>query len=414
MKNIKKGKEEIIYLLSKVLEKYKSETGIQIIQNTNRKNYESLAILLSDISKELPNKSEEWGNEKYSQDLSPNTKDYPYRKYDITGGQIKDALNGIVSNPRPFLVDACYVYLFGMGRKRFAENPVDDKLIEQSNSNEKNTIGGVEEDSLELKNQLSKSKNRNKKKSILIILGIILLISISFYTVYLYSQSTKLSAEWSILKKDMNILPYQPTKNEIDSLSGVWICYTGSPQARVSDPNRFHKIVPNILSVEYKNGYFLFNRYGASFDHIGYMQFESPGIVSIHSRVKNNADVTESPRHSLMNIFDDSQYLTAISSSWNFDVGNKNKIIGIREVYQKLGSGGSLKEVINEVENASCQCKIIRWQKENGELKSYYLKNEILDSLKLPEMQSLIDEKSILLMKPQQGIILSKDTLLQN
>jgi len=414
MKNIKKGKEEIIYLLSKVLEKYKSETGIQIIQNTNRKNYESLAILLSEISKELPNKSEEWGNEKYAQDLSPKTKDYPYRKYDITGGQIKDALNGIVSNPRPFLVDACYVYLFGMGRKRFAENPVDDKLIAQTNFNEKNTTGVSEENSLDLKNQLSKSKKRNKKKTILIILGMILLISISFYTFYLYSESTKLSAEWSILKKDMNILPYQPTKNEIDSLSGVWICYTGSPQARVSDPNRYHKIVPNILSVEYKNGYFLFNRYGASFDHVGYMQFESPGIVSIHSRVKNNADVTESPRHSLMNIFDDSQYLTAISSSWNFDVGNKNKIIGIREVYQKLGSGGSLKEVINEVENASCQCKIIRWQKENGELKSYYLKNEILDSLKLPEMQSLIDENSILLMKPQQGIILSNDTLLQN
>ena len=39
MLNIKTGKEEIIYLLTKAIEKFKAETGQAIIQNTNRKNY---------------------------------------------------------------------------------------------------------------------------------------------------------------------------------------------------------------------------------------------------------------------------------------------------------------------------------------------------------------------------------------
>lgn len=51
---IKKGREEIIYLLYKCIEKYQGETGKEIIQNTNRKNYEGLAMTLSGISKELP------------------------------------------------------------------------------------------------------------------------------------------------------------------------------------------------------------------------------------------------------------------------------------------------------------------------------------------------------------------------
>ncbi len=37
MQNIKTGKEEIIYLLSKAIDKYKLETGQEIVQNTNRK-----------------------------------------------------------------------------------------------------------------------------------------------------------------------------------------------------------------------------------------------------------------------------------------------------------------------------------------------------------------------------------------
>jgi len=102
MLNIKTGKEEIIYLLTKAIEKFKAETGQAIIQNTNRKNYESLAILLSDISNQLPTRFEEFGAESYSIVLNQQSQEYPHRKYDITGGQIKDALIGIVANPRPF------------------------------------------------------------------------------------------------------------------------------------------------------------------------------------------------------------------------------------------------------------------------------------------------------------------------
>jgi hypothetical protein len=34
---LKKGKEEIIYLLNKCIEKFQLETGKDIVQNTNRK-----------------------------------------------------------------------------------------------------------------------------------------------------------------------------------------------------------------------------------------------------------------------------------------------------------------------------------------------------------------------------------------
>jgi len=44
---LKKGKEEIIYLLNKSIEKFQLETGKFIVQNTNRKNYEGLAIVLT-------------------------------------------------------------------------------------------------------------------------------------------------------------------------------------------------------------------------------------------------------------------------------------------------------------------------------------------------------------------------------
>ena len=45
---LKKGKEEIIYLLNKAIEKFERDTGKEIVQNTNRKNYESLSKTLSD------------------------------------------------------------------------------------------------------------------------------------------------------------------------------------------------------------------------------------------------------------------------------------------------------------------------------------------------------------------------------
>jgi hypothetical protein len=411
MKKLKTGKEEIIYLLTRAIEKYKLDTGQEIIQNTNRKNYETLAITLSDISNQLPLKAEEWKTDTYPTDVSGKEKKYPYRKYDITGGQIKDALIGIVSNPRPFLIDACYVYLYNIGRSGFEKNPLDDNLLEKSAEEIQNNTQQAENENKQLHQQLALLQEEGKKKQRKLKIGFtiaalasVLVIGLAFFALRNYTQ-------WQAIKKDMNLLPYQPTQDEIDSLEGVWLCYTGSPQARISDPARYHKVVPNLVEIQYKNGYFTFNRYGASFDHIGYMQFESPGVVSVYSRIKNNSLVTESPRHSLLNLNTSKTYLAAISASWNFDIGERNKIIGIREIFIKLGKAGSIEEVINEVENASCQCKIIRWHKTDKQVQTFYLKNELLDSLHLNEIKPLINENSILLGVPQDGLIIFKDTM---
>lgn len=410
MKKLKTGKEEIIYLLTRAIEKYKLETGQEIIQNTNRKNYEKLAIQLSDISNELPFKSDTWGTDKYAADESGKEKKYPYRKYDITGGQIKDALIGIVSNPRPFLVDAAYIYLYGIGRAAFEQQPLDDNLLQKTE--EELQIDALEKtgQNLHLQQQIQllqadSQKHQKRAKfglSLAIIIGV---IAIVLGIIYLQKAN-----KWETVKADMNILPYQPTPSEIDSLEGIWLCYIGSPQARISDPKRYHKVVSNLIEIKYKDGYFVFTRYGASFNHIGYMQFESPGIVSVYSRINNNASSIESPRHSLLNLHTNKNYLAAISASWSFDVGEKNKIIGIREIFIKQGKEGNLEEVINKLENAECQCKIVRWHTKNNQVQTFYLKNELLDSLKLDEIKSLIDEKSILLGVPQDGLLITADT----
>lgn len=411
MQNLKSGKEEIIYLLTKAIDRFKVETGKEIVQNTNRKNYESLAILLSDISNQLPFKHEAWGTEAYSAEINPKGQEYPHRKFDITGGQIKDALSGIVSNPRPFLVDACYVYLFGMGRNAFKLQPTDDKLIAIIANDKKEETIPAENFSADLHSQMSLLQRQHVKRgrAIKIILGFaaaLILALVGMLLTYVNDKSA-----WQTIRNDMNLLSYQPTQSEIDSLEGIWLCYTGSPQARISDPSRYHKVVTNLVDIKYKDGYFTFNRYGASFNHVGYMQFESPGIVSVYSRIKNNTNTTESPRHSLLSLNQDGKYVAAISASWNFDVGDKNKIIGIREIYIKMGKGGTINEVINEIENASCQCKIIRWQQDNKKVQTFYLKNQLLDSLSSTDLKPLIDENSILPSIPQKGMVISKDSI---
>ncbi|MFY7965110.1 MAG: hypothetical protein ACOVO1_09455 [Chitinophagaceae bacterium] len=408
MKVLKSGKEEIVYLLSKVIEKYKSETGQEIVQNTNRKNYEVLAILLSDISNKLPQTWEELGTEQYADDENKSAQTYPYRKYDITGGQIKDALNGIVAHPRSFLVDACYIYLYGIGRKKYEQNPTDENLLYNHQNNSSNQEFSATVQNTNTEADVATIEKLYKKRMSVARIAIFTLFIIVIALCY---TNFATSNHWKTVKNDLNLLPYQPTKAEIDSLEGVWLCYTGSPQARISDPARYHKVVPNLINIEYKNGYFIYNRYGASFNHIGYMQFESPGIVSVYSRIKNNSNLTESPRHSLLNLYTSSKYLAAISASWNFDVGERNKIIGIREIYIKLGKGGTVTEVINEVENASCNCKLIKWQQPNSKIRKIYLKNELLDSVHNDYLKQLIDEKSILENIPQDNLIIFKDSI---
>jgi hypothetical protein len=408
---LKKGKEEIIYLLNKSIEKFQSETGKSIVQNTNRKNYEELAITLSEISNQLPETAAELGHIHYEPDPQKGKADFPFRKYDITGGQIKDALMGLVANPRPFLVDTCYIYLYKMGRQAFELNPNDPSLIatEEPNSSSKDSYSIITENQqlklrlAALKKETSQSIFQRLKfyRLIFIPLCVIFLAG----AIYFWNLNNATNAKWNSIQEDFNLLPYKVTQSEIDSLEGIWICYTSSPQARLSDPNRFHKVVANLVDIKYKDGYFTYKRFGASFDHIGYIQFESPKILSIHSRILNTDHKNEYPRHSLMSLNKEQTFLSSISASWNFDAGENNRIIGIREVYQKLGKGGRLEEVMNTPANASCQCKIIKWHQPNLPLQSFNLKNMVLDSLKNPTLIKLIDEKSILLKDPEPGVI---------
>ncbi|MEO6732581.1 MAG: hypothetical protein ABIN01_15280 [Ferruginibacter sp.] len=415
---LKAGKEEIIYLLQKVFEKYESETGDLIIRNTNRKNYEAVSKKLSEISNELPNTAEALNHDTYSPDYNPNKLDYPSRKYDITASQVKDASLGLVNNPRPFLIDACYIYLFGIGRKGFEKNPVDEALIRNTDITPEKELDYFKQEHELLKTQNAALKEEKaehqksaasvfKRKKKILLTALFIAIAAMLFSVYKW---VAIKNDWQRVKKDLNILPYQPTQLEIDSLEGIWLCYTGSPQARVSDPNRYHMVVPNVLEVKYKNGYFTFTRYGANFDHSGYMQYQAPWLISIHSYVKNNADSVESPRHSLMRLDKESALVPVISASWSFDVGDRNNIIGIREVYIKQGKGGTLEEVINTIENASCKCKIIKWHQHNN-VKVFYIRNELLDTLPDEGLKSLINEKSILLRVPQEGLIITHDSI---
>lgn len=413
---LKTGKEEIIYLLARVFEKYESDTGDLVIRNTNRKNYEGVSKKLSEISNSLPNTADTLQHDMYPPDHNPNKLDYPLRKYDITASQVKDASLGLVNNPRAFLTEACYIYVFGVGRKGFEENPLDDILLKNAGeaSDSLKDSDRIEALTLQVaslgneKEVLQKKADRKfKKVKTNLLIGFAIAVAALLFSVYQWMSSKN---EWQLQKKDMNILPYKPTQAEIDSLEGVWICYTGSPQARSSDPNRYHLVVLNVIDVKYKNGYFTFNRYGANFNHAGYMQFEMPWLVSIHSYVKTVTDSIESPRHSLMRLNKEKELIPVISASWSFDVGDRNNIIGIREVFIKQGKGGKIEEVINTIENASCGCKIVKWH-QNSQEKTFYLKNQLLDSLPDEKLKTLINETSILLRVPQKGLVITGDSI---
>jgi hypothetical protein len=389
---LKTGKEEIVYLLTAVFKKYEQATGQEVIRNTNRKNYEDIARTLSKISNELPNTAESLGHDHYPPDRNRAHVEYPYLKYDITGGQIKDAYTGVVSNPRPFIIDACYIYVYGVGRKEFEKDPKDPELIYAGDDQRRHQL------------PVKAFKKDSRLWVGLTWLLLLLLILTSFMWFYTAKGLNKVT----MLQKDLKISPYKPNQTEIAALEGVWLVYIGSPQARSSDNNRYHMVVSNIVDVRYKDGYFLFNRYGASFDHLGYMQFENAHVVSIHSYVKNNSDTIESPRLSLMRFDTKQKKFSVISASWNFDVGSKNDIIGIREIYVKQGRGGEIEEVINTIANSSCRCKIVRWEHGN-ESKSFYLRNENIDSLNDRSLKPLLDEHSILLRQPSSGLILTSE-----
>lgn len=408
---LKSGKEEIGYLLEKVLDTYEQATDQRNARNTNPKNYEDIARLLSSISNELPNTARQLDHDPYLPDPNPKQVDYPHRKYDITGVQIKDAYHGLVANPRSFLIDACYIYLYGVGRKGFAQHPQDANLIEgvdasvalrlDEQESLRQQLATYRQEQEIATNQLNESFRKKKRvwlTSLLVCLALLGMVTVRWVAD---------RDQWATLRKDFTILPYQPTQAEIDSLSGIWLYYTGAPQARANDPNRFHQVANNLVEITYKSGYFIFNRHGANIDHIGYMQFESPSLVSIYSRVKTRSDKVESPIHALLRLDKGKRYLTSIATTWSFDMGDGNDMIGIRNVFIKQGKGGALEEITNTPENANCHCKIMKWVQPNNQTKTFQLKYHLLDTMANESLKALINEKSILLREPRSDVILT-------
>lgn len=392
--NLLSGSDEIVYLLGKALDKYENNTNKKINRNTNRKNYTPLAKLLSEISNQLPYTSNEKNHDNYEASLAEKEPGYPHRKYDITGGQIKDAFKGIVENPRTYLLDACYIYLYGVGRKGFSENPVDNNLIE-----EKVVYGEKENKSVKTKSSTLKQDNKTKLNiPFLIMLGVALVGLILWYL-----QTQKNSA----IKENLMVLPYQPTQEEIAYLEGIWSYYTSTPQARANEADRYHKIVNNIIEIKYTNGYFKIIRHGATINHSGYIQYNSPRVISIHSYVDKKGTDLKYPSHSLAKINKDEPVIYAISTTWTFEPDGNSDVIGVRNIYVKEGDSGSLQEIENTPRNASCRCKVVRWIRDDSTYKDFELKYQKLEQSPLQFLQPLLDENSILLKKPKEGVLLS-------
>lgn len=409
--NLKTGRDEIACLLEKVIEQYELASGQRIVRNTNPKNYEEVAKLLSHISNELPHTAQQLQHAPYPVDANTRQLDYPHRKYDITGVQVKDAFHRQVATPRSFLVDACYIYLYGMGRNGFEANPQDTDLIESTNVSLiqlQQEQAALQAQLLACQQELAATHTRlgasfRRQRTVWVVSSLVLLLGLAT----LGSRWLMERHAWATLRQDLNILPYQPTQAEIDSLSGLWLYYTGAPQARGNDPNRYHQVANNLVDITYKDGYFTFYRHGANIDHVGYAQFEAPALVSIYSHVKNSTGKIESPIHALLRLDKGTGYLSSIATTWSFDTGQSNDMIGIRNVLIKLGRGGSLEEITNTPENASCHCKIMKWTQGPNQSRTFQLKYRLLDTLADTRLKSLINEKSILLREPQDGLLLT-------
>ena len=367
------NKEDLIDLIERVIEKYEKETGDIVIKNTNRENYVKLAKVLSDISNQLPYTSSDLLHEEYEIDVQANL-NYPNRKYDITGGQLKDAYFGIVSKPRQYLIDACLIYLTGKGAGAIREN----QLVVTSLS----------------RSLLQRNLLLNPKALIIFLISwfsILLILGISIY--YLNGR----------IKTEVD---YQPSASEIKALSGIWLYYTGAPQARSNEPGRFRQFVNNVVEVRYNEGRFEFVRHGANINHYGYMIYNSPTVVSIHSYVKRkkNGEVL-SPSHSLARLDSLNRSMLALSATWSFESDDRDDIIAIRNVYKKISDDGKLLEIKNTQENAACKCKIMEWRLGNN-TKQYKLQYQHLDEHEDEELKRNLNEESILLLKPRKDVLL--------
>lgn len=377
------GKEEIYYLIRKVIEQFECKHGQKIICNTNRENYAAIARELSAITVNLPYSAREKQHQDYPEpSAQEQSVQYPHRKYDLTGGQIKDVYFGQVKKPRAHMVDACYIYLYGVGRLGFENDPSDPNLLRAEVDSE----------------ETFEKKTHQSRRTFLIYMSIILILftAINIYF-WVSTNQAKTYTIWTT---------YQPTADEITAVTGVWLYQTGAPQARSNEANRFRRYATNIVIIKQVGDRLMMQRHGATINHHGYVEFTSPGTLSIHSYVaKGKGGTLINPSHSLTVIRPKDSVMYTVSSTWSFESDDKNDIIGARNIYTKLGKGGTLLPIFNTPENAACHCKIVEWTRNDGSSERFNLTYE---KIQPGSMTEDLDESSLILRKPKSGVLLSK------
>jgi hypothetical protein len=382
-----KEKDQIIEMINEAISQYESRTGKTVVRNTNTDNYHDFAEKLNEISHRLrQDDPDRWNADKrYSRD----------DQFDIKAHQITYSLAH--GSLKPHVFEALHWYIYGVTSRKLSR------------------LSEAESRAADYKDQLSSFKKRHKTLTKIISIALLIaFLIIAFIWItdskgyseiknQFYSTKNQLDA----LKRDMRILPYQPTRAEINRLEGVYMVYTASPQARASDPDRYHKVVPNILVVTYKNGYFTFDRYGHDFDQKGFMQFERSGLVSMHSYMLDSSG-KPSPKKSLLDIENGRDTFSVISTSWSFDPDPQDNIsIGIREVFIKIGKHGSITQIVNSPRNFGKAGKLFDLKREDGSIETIHIQNIRLENLS-PSLQALLNEKSILLKDPDPTVILEK------
>ncbi len=374
--------------MTAVLDKHDRETGTVIIRNQTPSNYNTVANQLTIISNRLP--------ELCPENFSPDTNG----RYLINPTQVRDAYDGKVDSLKDHIYEACFLFLHNkLSGDCLEEKKQLDVLTETEIGQQPISPEPIELIPPNTLQAWSARKQRSLMFISIVLFGLLLFAGYKWYTV---------NQRLTTLTHDMRILPYKPSAAEIAALEGVWKIYTASPQARKWDTGRYHKTVPNMMEINYKNGYFVFNRYGPAFNQDGFMQLEAPGIVSIHSRVLNDSGNMASPKHSLMVLEKSTSQLNVISASWNFDAED-NRIIGIREVYIKKGQG-TLAEIKNSLLGTKYD-RVLQWSKPNQQRDTIVLTNHRIEVIDEKGVRELVDENSIVLKDPDSTLILKVDPL---
>ncbi len=404
----KASKAEIKKLFERVLLKYNANCPpAEKIkpESKNPHNYDRLTKIINKITKDFKTPTASLGHDDY--------KDEEDGRLHFTQDRIARAMSSGVNQPQKAMIDACYIYVFGKGRQGFIESPTDEEMANIIKANAE-----TEEPKTTGPSRFRRKLFRNAVVYGFVTGGLLVLL-LTAIGAYIYQCSvsdhlrnslTRERAAWDTIKRDYGILRYHPSPAEIDSMTGIWICYSSSTQARpgIPEAQRYHSCARNFLEVQYhESGYFTFKRYSIGFDQVGYMQFESPGILSISSHKENKpVDSAIWPKRSLMVLDLHKNYHLAISASHNFDTIPHELIIGMREVYQKLGTGGHMYELVND----GSVMKRVVWVRPHKQPIKYKITLTTIEALSATtnlDLTDLLNEKSIILATPREDVIMT-------